>query len=455
MIFLTKPTDSLFKRKYGNRAEPLETNREFVSERVDTLLPEAWQVFREHVVQEAFYNSEKRFNTCHAGRRSGKTAIAKRRLVRKALHPQRHNSLFVAAAPTVGQAKRIFWDDLKRLSAPFHRARPSESELIIPLKTGALIWVTGLDVPERIEGHSDGIEHIILDEYGNMKEAAWSQHVRPTLSDPSRLPGTADFIGVPEGRNHYYDLVEVAKITEDWAVFHWPSSDIIDAAEIEAAKRDLDELSFAQEYGGEFVSFKGAAYYCFDQNNIRPCVYNENLPLCLCLDFNVDPGVAVITQEQDVSVALDEIHIEQNSNTPRVCAEFCKRWGHHKGIVKLYGDATGGARGTAKVEGSDWDLVRSSLTNFLVEYHVPRSNPSERSRINALNSRLRSISGDRKLFVDPKCKHLIKDLEGVATKPDGSLDKSNSKLTHLSDALGYWVFAEHPTTKRTLTVEQM
>ena len=61
--------------------------------------------------------------------------------------------------------------------------------------------MVGLDKPERIEGQPwDGG---VLDEYANMKAHAWGANVRPALSD--RL-GWCDLIGVPEGRNHYYDL---------------------------------------------------------------------------------------------------------------------------------------------------------------------------------------------------------------------------------------------------------
>jgi hypothetical protein len=42
----------------------------------------------------------------------------------------------------------------------------------------------------------------ILDEFGNCKPNAWGANVRPALSDRN---GWCDLIGVPEGRNHYYD----------------------------------------------------------------------------------------------------------------------------------------------------------------------------------------------------------------------------------------------------------
>jgi len=68
-----------------------------------------------------------------------------------------------------------------------------------------------------------------------------------------------------------------------------------------------------------------------------------------------------------------------------------------------------------------------------------RSNPPIKDRVNSINSMLRSISGTRRIQIDPKCKELIKDFEQVAFK-EGSyhIDKDRDRLrTHVSDALGY------------------
>ena len=118
----------------------------------------------------------------------------------------------------------------------------------------------------------------------------------------------------------------------------------------------------------------------------------------------------------------------------------------------VYGDATGGAQGTAKVEGSDWELIERELFAHFgsqrVYMRVPRHNPPERSRVNALNTRLLNGAGDIALMVDPsKAPNVIRDLEGVRVLEGGSgeLDKKHDKtLTHISDALGYYVVDEFP-----------
>lgn len=233
------------------------------------MLTPRWTSLRPHRLQHAYFNSKHRFNLNPSGRRSGKTELFKRKLVRAALRGTAFdNPRFFAGAPTRNQAKNIYWADLKALSPPHLRAgTPSEGELVIRFVNGSEIYVVGMDKPERIEGQPwDGGG---LDEYGNMKEKAWPENVRPALSDRK---GWCEFIGVPEGRNHYFDLYENAKakladlgLLSPWGVFEWESKDILDPEEIEAARRDLHPLMFEQEYGGKFVDFRGVAIFDLDK----------------------------------------------------------------------------------------------------------------------------------------------------------------------------------------------
>lgn len=440
-----------------------------------TLLHPRWSELREHAIQRAYLTSEHRFNVVPAGRRSGKTEIAKRRLVRRGIRGSGFDRpRYFAAAPTRDQAKRIYWSDLKRLvPKDAMRGTPSESELVIPLWHGGEIFIVGMDKPERIEGAP--VDGGILDEKANMKPQAWGENVRPALSDRR---GWCDLIGVPEGRNHYYDDAQKAQAAllergaaSEWGYFHWKSADILPADEIEAARRDLDELTFQQEYEASFVNFEGRAYYAFGDANIGAVrrLYNPKQPLIVCLDFNVAPGVSAIAQELPLpkhgigTGVIGEVWIENNSNTPAVCRKILKDWSTHEGRVEVYGDATGGARGSAKVEGSDWELAKkvlkggdssAGLSGFgsRVSFNVPASNPPERARVNAVNTRTRSTEGTVRLMVDPTAApHVIRDLEGVRMLKGGSgeIDKDiDKRLTHITDALGYYVVAEFPITER-------
>lgn len=395
-----------------------------------------------HAGRLAFYNSTARFVFCHAGRRSWKTETAKRRMVRRVMaKPGR----YLAAAPTNKQARRIFWEDFKKLIPSWAISRSYEADAYIRLVSGSELHVAGMDAPDRVEGQL--WHHTLLDEYGNMAERVWPEVISPLLADTG---GGCDFTGVPEGRNHYYKLIQKMRPRPDVAVFHWPSWEILSAKEIEVQRSNLDELTFSQEFGGEFVHFSGRAYYSFDPAiHCAPVrtLYDPRAPLIFCFDFNVDPGVAVVVQEREVptgpaTCVIGEVFIPRNSNSERVARKLAEDWAEHKGPIHLYGDFTGGNRGSAKTRGSDWDLITSTLrlTFPRIEMDVP-PNPPVRRRINSVNSRLKSATGDRRMFFDAQyCPNTVNDMEGVTLIEGsaGEIDKRGA-LSHLSDALGYYV----------------
>ncbi len=430
-------------------------------------------------MQQAWRTSPHRFNVVPAGRRSGKTEIAKRfKLIMRALEGSAHGAAqFFAGAPTFQQAKRIWWADLKALAPRELVTHVSESDLRLQFVNGSEIWVLGFDKPERFEGKPwDGG---VLDEFGNMKPRAWGENIRPALADRG---GWCDFIGVPEGRNHYYELDVEAQaslaefgLESPWGRYHWVSADILPPEEIAAARRELDELTFAQEFEASFVNFAGRAYHAFGDWNKARLIdrYDPRRPLHFCFDFNVEPGTATVVQEMrlpaatqleelDGTAIIGEVWIPRSSDTVKVCNRLGQDWGpegrDHQGPIYVYGDATGGAGGTAKVLGSDWDLVKATLPLHFggnrIKYRVPKSNPRERVRLNAVNSRCRSTEGIVRLMVDPaECPHTVKDFEGVRLVEGGSgeIDKKHDlTLSHLTDGVGYHIAREHPVIVRSM-----
>ncbi|MDZ7795538.1 MAG: hypothetical protein U5N56_00130 [Candidatus Marinimicrobia bacterium] len=193
------------------------------------------------------------------------------------LHPASH---IPSAAPTRRQAKRVYWEKLKRDTRLFWDRKPSETELIIYLKNGSQLQVDGLEDPQRIEGQtSPPIKGIHITEMGNVKPDIWDYHIRPLLADNN---GFAIIDGTPEGKNHYYRLSLYAcggvipetkpldggyaenPEDDEWSFHTWFSSDVLPAKEIESARRQMDERSFAQEYEGTFISYDGSLYYNYD-----------------------------------------------------------------------------------------------------------------------------------------------------------------------------------------------
>ncbi len=430
------------------------------------LRPPQWDVF----------NCASRFRILVAGRRFGKTYLAMVELCRAAWGGGR---LAWYVAPTYKQAKRIAWKPLKQMTRPYWASKPNETDLRIELLSGGTICLRGADNYDSLRG--DGLDFLILDEYASLAPQAWTEVLRPALAD--RM-GRALFIGTPQGHNHFYDLYEGACGIEDWARFQFTTAEggNVPREELQSAARELDERTYQQEFEARFENLgTGRVYYAFSrESNVvpnqrfpNPIQYDRRLPISWSLDFNVNPMCSVIGQLQDdFSPAyfdystlqnreekrvkflwvLDELWIP-NSNTADACQEFANRIKSYLErdpnlIVKIYGDPAGSARQTAAGPGakSDWEIVRREMQRLRIRasFHYKSSHPAVKDRVAAVNSLLRSSSGELRLFITPHCKHLIKDLEQVAWKPGTAMIEKHKdlELTHLSDALGYWVETE-------------
>lgn len=411
-----------------------------------------WTILRPHEKQKELWEDVTRFRLVPAGRRSGKTELAKRYGVSFGCSlPMGQLGWIHFLAPTRPQASQIYWEDLKALvPKEFMVGKPQETDLTIKLYNGVTLNVAGMDEPARIEGHP--ILGAVMDEFGNMKPEAWTHHLRPALADSM---GWAWLIGVPEGRNHYY--VECDNAQHDSSgnrkVYSWSSRTVLPPEEIEAMEREMDEATVAQEIDASFINNVGRVYYAFkrEQNVVPDRRYNEHQDLIFTFDFNVCPGTANVMQEHDNGThIIDEVYIPTDSNTPLVCKQLTKRWGGHKGRILLYGDSSGGASGTAKVKGSDWDLIKEELRAVYgdgrVRDFVPRENPEVKVRVNSMNSRFKPMKGDPRMWVHQSCRFTIRDFEGVRWK-DGTTDIEKRKdrmLTHLSDGIGYYVAHKYP-----------
>ena len=369
--------------------------------------------------------------------------MAKRKLARTACKYALQR--FFIACPIRPQAKAIYWEDMLALLAG-QILKYSISDLSITLKNGSYIQLFGLGGKSsgaRLEGtpwHGG-----IIDEYANCPANVFQTNIMPMLSE---FKGWVWFIGVPEGRNHYYEFYQRGLDEDafpDWASYTWPSSDILDAEEIELARRELDERTFRQEYEGSFESYQGLLYYNWDEGRfVRDIPEDPNLPLWLTTDFNKAPlnwNVAQLPYFNNVQRAhfIDQIDIPFNAKTPQAIEMFIKRYEHRKyKIVYITGDASG-SHESHRDWTTDYSIMGTALENagWQIVWHVPDANPGINNRVNIGCS----IIGHNRLLVSPKCTRLIYDLGMNEGDDKGAKDKSDPLQTHASDNFDYLMWA--------------
>lgn len=410
-------------------------------------------------IQIKYLNDNHRFIITSAGRRSRKTLIGQRKVFKKALRNSEQR--YFLGAPTHQQAKDIYWRRLL-YDTNLLRTDINRSELTVRLYNGAEIAVLGLDRPERIEGQP--WHGCLLSEIGNMKPETWGEHIRPALADTG---GFAILDGVPEGRNHYYEMALYAcdkiipktrpkigayhdcKIDDEWAFYTWFSGDVLSPREIEHAKMNLDERTFRQEYEGSFEAYGGVAYYTFGEHNINNHVARvPNLPISVGMDFNVNPMTAVLGHiKGDSYYQFSEIY-KNNSNTYEMRDELLRYVDNPRDII-IFPDATGKARESNATES---DLAILKKAGFRIMAHD--TNPYIVDRINAVNSICIDKGKNTRYLVNAEeCPKTINDFNKVEREDDGRLKKAQERLGigHVLAGLGYLFTYNWPVKEAHIT----
>ena len=381
--------------------------------------------------QGEVFNSEKRFRVLVAGRRFGKSYLSCVELLRAAI--KQPGETFFYCAPTYRMAKDIAWKTLKRLVPQVWIKTKNESDLKIELINDSTIELKGTENAMALRGRS--LSGVVLDEAAFMSAEVWFEVIRPALADKQ---GWALFISTPDGTaSWFYDLwCYCEEGYEDWQ--RWSFTTIeggnVPADEVEAARTQLDERTFRQEFEASFENLTGLVAVSFDDANISPIAKDiKIMPILLGVDFNVDPmsGICAVKDDGNLYV-FDEIMLTGGATTWDFAEEIIRRYGVERRIVACP-DPTGGARKTAGVGLTDHNILRRS--GFTVS--SPKAPWKIRDKITAVNTALLDASGARRTFIHPRCKELIKSLRTLTYTPNTGLPNKNLGVDHAFDAFGY------------------
>ena len=211
-------------------------------------------------------------------------------------------------------------------------------------------------------------------------------------------------------------------------------------------KERLDTDTYNQEVLGSIVDFGANQVFRFNRDkNCKPCVFDPKFNLYYSTDLNVQNMSGVICQYDHINkvvYVLDEIYIRNNGSTNKACEEVLLRYSEHIKQVPEFlfmADEAGQARST-RVSYNDVDIMQQAFKGY---YNARTLNgpskPHVVESVTALNGMLDPADKQPRLFIDPRCKQLIKDLESVRWEEGEprKIDKSDSELTHMSDSLRY------------------
>lgn len=232
---------------------------------------------------------------CH--RRAGKTVATLNDLIRAALVCDKPDPRFAYVAPTYQQAKDVAWTYLQRYTADVPGVEYQIAELRVDFPhNGARIRLYGAENYDRLRGlYLDGI---VIDEFGDIDPRAWTEVIRPALSDRR---GWATFIGTPKGRNHFAQVWDDAGIDPAWFRLMLKASEtgIIPKEELDDARKGMTEDAFNQEYECSFDAATVGAYYGKDiaqaDSDKRICSvpYDRTAPVDTAWDLGMDDSTAI------------------------------------------------------------------------------------------------------------------------------------------------------------------
>jgi phage terminase large subunit len=242
---------------------------------------------------------------CH--RRFGKTRFALGEIAAAGFECEHHNPQYAYIAPTYGQAERVAWTYLKEMFKDYPGVEKNEAKLRLTIPRHdrgdkITIWLLGAENPDSIRGiYLDGS---VLDEYAQCDPTIWGQVIRPALSDRK---GWAIFIGTPKGTNNFYTMYQTAMLNMHkspelkWYAFSAPAdkTNIIDPEELKAARAEMSEEEFDQEFMCSFQAALVGSYYgkyidAIDkQGFIGDYPYNPNYPVSTYWDIGVSDSTAI------------------------------------------------------------------------------------------------------------------------------------------------------------------
>lgn len=216
-----------------------------------------------HRLQQRVHDSPARFRVLICGRRWGKTMLVLACAMEQALQGRR--VWYVAPAYPMA---RVAWRELERWGGELARhglCVVRKTDHTLSFACGGEIVCRSADNRDSLRG--DGLDLVVIDEAALVDERAWTECLRPALSDRR---GRALIISTPRGYNWFAAAYQRGQdgSDPDWASWRFPSdtNPFLDEAEIEGARLDMPDRVFRQEYLAEIIE-DGAVF-----RGVRECI---------------------------------------------------------------------------------------------------------------------------------------------------------------------------------------
>ena len=238
-------------------------------------------------------------------RRAGKDLLSVNWCVTAAL---KRKGLYWHLLPTYNQGRKIVWDGMTRDGRSFLEHFPKElwanvnnTDMRLELKNGSIYQVVGTDNVDRLVGSNP--VGVVFSEYSLQDPRAWDL-VRPILAENG---GWAMFIYTARGRNHGYDLFNMANRNERWFCQRLSVDDtaVLNQEAIdEEREAGMPEELIQQEFYCSFDAPLVGSYYgslmakALAEERIKNVPYEPRLEVHTSWDLGMGDSTAIIWFQQ-------------------------------------------------------------------------------------------------------------------------------------------------------------
>lgn len=242
-------------------------------------------------------------------RRAGKDKTLLNIVIKKALE---RVGIYYYFFPEFAQGRRVIWDGIDNDGFKFLDhipkaliAKPNglnKTDMKITLINGSIIQIIGTDKYDKVRGSNP--VGCVFSEFAFQNPAAWDV-VRPILNANG---GWAVFNSTPFGKNHFYDLYEMAKENSNWytnlvtvdeSLDEFGNRYVPESIIEEDRASGYSEEMIQQEYYCDFTANSQGYYYltymeqALKEDRIGHVPYEANIPVDTWWDIGVADSTAI------------------------------------------------------------------------------------------------------------------------------------------------------------------
>ena len=185
--------------------------------------------------------------------------------------------------PTYAQGKKALWEGIGKDGFRYINhfpevlldGKPNDTEMKIRYKNGSLFQIIGTDDIDKVLGTNP--RGCVFSEYSLQSPKAW-EYIRPILAENK---GWAIFNYTPRGKNHGFDLYEMAIKNPSWFVSKLTVDDthVLTLEDIdEERKAGMTEDMIQQEFYCSFVAAIIGSYYWKEYDEAEKAGRFGNVP---------------------------------------------------------------------------------------------------------------------------------------------------------------------------------